>query len=222
MRQAGCGAEIARIVRGIPYEDMIQTEDVAEQLAGRLSIPYDKARAAVNVKLKRMSDAGELKRLRKGVYCHVARTAFGPVAPDIDQLVAKSVTVKNGARIGYESGASLMNRLGLTTLLPRTMEITTNQYGIRLPEGCHIKLARPVAAVTDDNWKYLQFLDAASYLPSAHVDAADPNQIMNTLVRKQGLDPLKLIFTARMYYPSKTVLRLTDLLMEANHETAPG
>lgn len=39
-------------------------------------------------------------------------------------------------RIGYESGAALFNRLGLSTLLPRKVEITTNQYKATLPDGC--------------------------------------------------------------------------------------
>ena len=111
MTNTACGAEITQIVDALPYEELIRTEDVAGQLANRLSIPYDKARAAANVKLKRMTDRGTLKRLSKGVYCRVRQTVFGPIAPDIDQIALKSVTVKDGSRIGYESGAGLLNRL---------------------------------------------------------------------------------------------------------------
>ena len=119
MTKTACGAEILQIVDALPYEEMIRTEDVAGLLAERLSIPHDKARAAVNVKLKRMADRGTLKRLRKGVYCRVRQTVFGPIAPDIDQIALKSVTVRDGNRIVYESGAGLLNHLGLSTLLPR-------------------------------------------------------------------------------------------------------
>ncbi len=214
MRQTGCGAEIVRIVNDLPYGHLIQTDDVAQQLAMRSAIPYDKARGAVNVKLKRMADHGDIKRLRKGEYCHVKQTVFGPITPDIDQMMITSMTVNGGGRIGYESGASLLNRVGLTTLLPRMVEITTNRYGEQLPEGCHIKLKKPAAPVTDGNWKYLQFIDAVGYSPDTPVDTEAPNQLLRTLAKKQALDPLTLIFTARRYYPPKTVLRLTDLLME--------
>ena len=199
MTNTACGAEITQIVDALPYEELIRTEDVAGQLANRLSIPYDKS---------------------KGVYCRVRQTVFGPIAPDIDQIALKSVTVKDGSRIGYESGAGLLNRLGLSSLLPRKIEITTNQYRAKLPEGCHIKLTKPAATITDDNWRYLQFIDAAVCLPDAHIDVEAPARLLNVLAKKQGLNSLTLIFLARKHYPAKTVLRLTDLLMEADNEPA--
>ena len=222
MARTGYGAEIARIINKMPYNTLIQTDEIANRLASRFSIPGDKAKAAVNVKLKRMCDHGDIRRLRKGEYCRVRQTVFGPVLPDIDQLMAARMTLKNGVRIGYESGASLFNRIGLTTLLPRVVEITTNDYGARLPEGCRIRLKKPAAKITDDNWKYLQFIDAVRHIYSISVDAEDPKQILRVLARKQELDPLTLIFTARKYDSPKTVLRLTDLFMEVKDETASG
>lgn len=185
MAKTAYGAEIIQIVDALPYEELVRTEDVAGQLVNRLSIPYDKARAAVNVKLKRMADRGTLKRLSKGVYCRVRQTVFGPIAPDIDQITLKSVTVKDGSRIGYESGAGLLNRLGLSTLLPRKIEVTTNQYRAKLPEGCHIILTKPAATITDDNWRYLQFIDAAVCLPDAHIDAEAPARLLNALAKNK-------------------------------------
>ena len=57
-------------------------------------MPYDKAKTVTDVKLKRLADQGDLKRLQKGVYCHVKQTIFGPVAPDIDQIVARNMTLR--------------------------------------------------------------------------------------------------------------------------------
>lgn len=216
MARRGYGAEIAEIVKTIPYEDPIQTEDVAQQLAKRFTMPYDKAKTVTNVKLKRLADQGNLKRLQKGVYCHVKHTIFGPVTPDIDQIVARHMTLRNGMRIGYESGAALFNRLGLSTLLPRKVEITTNQYKATLPDGCRIKLEKPIAAVTDRNWRYLQFIDVVELLPNTHIDAEAPELLLAAFMKEQRLDPLTLIFTARKHYSSKTVLRLTDLLMKVD------
>lgn len=220
MAQTGYGSEIIKIVDALPYEKLIRTEDVAAQLAQRCPLPYDKARAAVNVKLKRIADKGNLRRIRKGVYCHVRQTVFGPVSPDLDHIIARSVMIKDGNRIGYQSGAGLLNHLGLSTLLPREIEITTNQHRSKLPDNCHIRLRKPVAAITDDNWKYLQFIDVVDCLPAAHINATVPEQLMKALAAKRGLDPLILIFTAKRYYPAKTVMRLIDLLMEGNDESA--
>ncbi len=218
MEQIGYGEHIADTVRNMPYESAIQTEDIAERLAVKFALPYDKAKTLTNVKLKRMADKGEIERLQKGVYCHVKQTVFGKVTPSIDEVVVKTLTVQNGTKIGYESGAFLFNKLGLTTLIPRDIEITTNRYGAKLPESCHIKVLKPSAVVTDENWKYLQFIDMLSELSSVHIDAEKPEQLLVQYAQKQQLDGLTLIFTARKHYTSKILLPLIDLLMEVKNE----
>jgi hypothetical protein len=60
MEQTGYGEHIAQTVRNMPYEAAIQTEDIAEQLAGKFALPYDQAKALTNVKLKRMADKCEI------------------------------------------------------------------------------------------------------------------------------------------------------------------
>lgn len=222
MEQIGYGEHIANIVKNMPYEAAIQTEEIAGRLAETFALPYDQAKALTNVKLKRMADKGEIERLQKGVYCQIKQTVFGKVAPSIDQVMKKTLTKQNGEKIGYESGFFLLNRLGLTTLIPRDMEITTNRYGAKLPEGCRIRLRKPAAAVTDDNWKYLQFLDLISELPQAHIDAEKPELLLARYAKTQELNGLRLIFTARRHYPVKVLPPLIDLLMEVNNELTSG
>ena len=214
MEQIGYGEHIVNTVRNMPYESAIQTEDIAERLAERFALPYDQAKTLTNVKLKRMADKGEIERLQKGVYCNVKQTIFGKVTPSIDEIVIKTLTVQNDTKIGYESGVFLFNKLGLTTLIPRDIEITTNRYGAKLPDGCHIKLRKPSAVVKNENWKYLQFIDMVSQLPNAHTDAEKPEKLLVQYAKKQQLDGLTLIFTARRHYSPKIVLPLIDLLME--------
>lgn len=214
MNQPGYGEHIAHVVGSLPYGMAIQTDDIAQQLALRFSMPYGQAKAATNVKLKRMADGGEIERLQKGVYCHVKQTVFGKVTPDLDEMMMKTLTVKGGTRIGYESGPSLLNRLGLTTLIPREIEITTNSFGKKLPQGCHIRLRKPTAPVTDTNWSYLRFLDALRELQTAHSEAEAPEKVLRQLAERDQLDILTMILTARKYYPAKTVLHAIDLFME--------
>lgn len=212
MKQLKYGEFIADAVQNLPFGSAIRTEDIAEQLAERLTLPYDQARKLTNVKLKRMADRGEIERFQKGMYFHVKETVFGKVTPDIDKMAMKTLTEQDGAKIGYESGASLFNRLGLTTMIPRDIEITTNLYRTNLPERCHIKVLRPPTVVTDQNWKYLQLIDAVSVLSNTHIDADHPEQLLAAHIKKQQLDGLTLILTACRYSPQKVVLRVIDLL----------
>ena len=220
MEHIGYGEHIANTVRNMPYETAIQTEDIAGKLAERFTLSFDKAKTLTNVKLKRMADSGEIERLQKGVYCHVKQTVFGKVIPSIDKVILKTLTTQNGAKVGYESGASLFNKIGLSTLMPRDLEITTNRYNMKLPEDCHIKVRKPPATISDENWRYFQFIGLLGELPDAHTDAEKPKKLLSQYLKNQMLDKLTLIFTARRYYSQKIVLSLIDLLMEDENETA--
>ena len=80
------------------------------------------------------------------------------------------------------------------------MEITTNRYGAKLPKDCHIKLKKPAVPVTEDNWKYLQFIDLTMALADAHIDAQRPELLLAGYAKQQELDGLALLFTARKHY----------------------
>jgi len=187
MEQFKYGEFIADTVRNLPFAAAIRTEVIANQLAESFALPYDQARKLTNVKLKRMADRGEIERFQKGMYFHVKETIFGKVTPNIDKMVMKTLTEQDGAKIGYEFGASLLNRLGLTTMIPRDIEITTNRYRTNLPECCHIKVRRPPTVVTDQNWKYLQLIDVVSALPNAHIDADHPEQLLAAYIKKAAV-----------------------------------
>lgn len=222
MERIGYGEHISNAVENMPYECVIQTEDIAKKLAAEFELPYDKAKVLTNVKLKRMADKGEIERVQRGVYCHIKQTVFGKVTPSIDEIVIKTLKIQDDKRIGYESGASLLNRLGLSTLLPRDIEITTNRYGAKLPEGCRIVTCKPAVTVTDENWKLLQFIDLVGELPNAHIDAENLEQLLRQYAKKQQLDTLMLIFTARKYYSPKVLIPLIDLFMEVEYEVTSG
>lgn len=150
MEQPGYGEYITSTIRSLPYEIVFRL--MILPVIWQRNFPYYMIRSklATNVKLKRMADKGEIRRLKKGLYCHVKQSVFGKVIPNIDEMMIKTLTSRNGAKIGYETGATLLNRLGLTTLIPRKIEIATNNFDAKLLEGCHIKLKKPVTTVTDE------------------------------------------------------------------------
>ncbi len=222
MEQIGYGKHITQTVKKIPYGEIIKTGDIAERLAKTFALPHDHAKTLTNNKLKRMADKGEIKRLQKGFYSQVKQTVFGKITPGIDQVMKKTLMEQDGGKIGYESGPFLLNRLGLTTLIPRDMEITTNRNRAKLPEGCRIKIKKPVTAITGDNWKYLQFIDLVSKLPQTHTDAEKPELLLVRYAKMQELDDLTLIATARRYYPKKVLPLLIDLLLDTDNEHPSG
>lgn len=214
MRQLGYGDFVAMIITDIPYEQPIQTETIAKAMADRYAIPVQKAKAVTNVNLKRLMDKGQLERFQKGIYYRIKQTVFGKTRPTAAALEAQVLVRQGDEVIGYETGASLMNKIGLTTLVPKKREIATNAYRKKITDK-NIVAKKPVVAVNANNYRYLQLLDAIKDLPVSHIDTENPKAVLRAYIQKNNLDPVETLTYAKRYYPQKTLLNLVDVLVES-------
>lgn len=220
MGYQGYGKFITETIEQAKYGTAIFSEDVAKGLAVQFEIPLEHAKKVTNVNLKRLSDKGIIERLQSGIYYKAKETVFGKTKPSIDAVMTGFLTVNGENIIGYETGASFQNKIGLITLMPKLKEIATNRDRIKLDKKCHIAVRRPKTKINKENYKYLQFLDLVNEFSTAYTDAADPFLLLNEYVDKQNLDKLKLIVLAKKYYPQKTLLMLLDVIFEVEYETA--
>jgi len=108
----------------------------------------------------RLVSQGKLERLGKGKFYKPRNTAFGPVRPPEEEII-KSLTLRKGKIIGYETGLSLYNRMGLTTQVSNTIIIATNTVNKpKTIRGFKIKYSRQRVTITKKNIPLLQLLDA--------------------------------------------------------------
>lgn len=75
--------------------------------------------------LSRLSKAGVLERLHKGVYYFPMTTTFGKSRPDPERVAEATLSI-NGTR-SVKSGFSQFNRLGLTTQVSGAMTLATDR-----------------------------------------------------------------------------------------------
>ena len=80
-----------------------------------------------------------------------------------DTVAVHKYIMRRGKRVGYYSGYTLANRMGLSTQVPFTQEISSN-FSPALVRKITIKnrqylIRRPVVEVTEENAPVLQFLD---------------------------------------------------------------
>ena len=114
--------------------------------------------------LKKLTDDGSLCRFEPGVYYFPKMNIFGePMSLSADTVAVHKYIMRRGKRVGYYSGYTLANRMGLSTQVPFTEEITSN-YAPAVVRELTIKnrkfiLRRPTVEVTEEIVQVLQFLD---------------------------------------------------------------
>lgn len=207
------GEFITNKIADIPYGQAFQTDVISEAMAEEYKVPVQKAKPITNVTLKRLADKGMIERFQKGVYYRARQTVFGTARPSEELIEAQLLTRRGDEIIGYETGFSLMNKIGLTTLVPKKREIATNAYRKKIDDRIII-VRKPVISVNADNFRYLQFLDIIRDLPKALIDAENPKALLHAFMERNKLDTVKVLKYAKLHYPQKTLLKLVDILVE--------
>lgn len=140
--------------------------------------------------LKKLTDDGILCRFESGIYYFPKTDIFGEkMILTVDTIVLHKYIKRRGRRVGYYSGYTLANRMGLSTQVPLTEEITSNFAPAQVRE-ITIKnrkyiLRRPTMNVTDENVAVLQFLDCLKDLEKCAEEEPEVcGQILTTYAKK--------------------------------------
>lgn len=113
---------------------------------------------------KKLTDDGVICRFEPGVYYFPKTNIVGEkVHLTPDTVAIHKYILRKGKRVGYYSGYTLANRMGLSTQVPFTEEITSN-YAPATVRELKIKdrnyiIRKPVVEVTEENASVLQLLD---------------------------------------------------------------
>lgn len=125
--------------------------------------------------LNRMVASGKIMKLAKGKYYKPETTPFGNLLPDQKQVV-KDLLEENGKIIGYLTGYSIYNQLGLTTQVSNTIQIGRNQIRPNFKrERYTISFIKQKNTITKENIPLLQILDALRYIkkiPDAGIESS--------------------------------------------------
>lgn len=91
-------------------------------------------REAVIKALNRMANLGKISKLSKGKYYKPENTPFGKLQPNQSQIV-KDLLEVDGKTIGYLTGYSIYNQLGLTTQVSNAIQIGKMKFVPTLKEN---------------------------------------------------------------------------------------
>ena len=124
--------------------------------------------------LKSLCDAGKVIRFEKGVYYIPEDTPLGPGRLDPRKVIAKKYICDGKSVIGYFSGLTFLNMLGLSTQMPNVLELYTNNEPSRVREvpvgSQRVLLRRARTAIDSDNAATLSFLELMNFTDAAFYD----------------------------------------------------
>lgn len=215
MKGIGYKQFIAEYISDLPCNVPIYSGDVARKLANNFVIELEQAKTLVNVNLPRLANTHDLVRYQKGIYYKAQNTTFGKTKLNPALINRDLYTRKGGEITGYETGASFLHQIGLTTQIPKFRKYATNafkQYGCRVNKKRMVILQRPPAEITADNYLYLQLLDAIANKDQITFDACQPEKIILDYIHDKNLDFRKLVGYAGKYYNQKTQLRIIEIV----------
>lgn len=118
----------------------------------------------VRQEMKKLTDEGKIKRLYNGVYYIPYISVLGTEGKvSVKKYIEKRFLYNSNAMCGYYTGLSLMNILGFTTQNPACYEICSNSASTKQRkinvDGFNMIIYKPIAEITNENYKELQFLD---------------------------------------------------------------
>jgi transcriptional regulator NrdR family protein len=163
---------------------------------------------AIIKSLNRMAASGKISKLSKGKFYKPENTVFGALQPNQYQVV-KDLLEEDGKTIGYLTGYSIYNQLGLTTQVSNTIQIGKNEVRSKFKrERYTISFIKQKKTITKDNIQFLQVLDAARYIkkiPDTSIDAACI-RLLNIVKELSDKDVSTLIRLAQKYPPATRAL----------------
>lgn len=159
---------------------------------------------------KVLCDRGEIQRYDIGIYymkgiCRLK----GGIGISASEVAKYKYIARNDRVTGYYTGYTFANQLGLTSQVPFTIEIVSNQASAKCREvsvrNQKIMLRSPRTEVTNENYSVLQLLDLlkdlGQYVDEDKEQAAELifNYIKKIGVTRSNIDQYIGLFPERIY-----------------------
>lgn len=120
---------------------------------------------AIVKSLNRLAASGKISKISKGRYYKPENTPFGKLQPDQKQIVKDLLEDNSGKIIGYLTGYSIYNELGLTSQISNVIQIGKNEIRPSFKrERYTISFVKQKNTINKENIPYLQILDAVRYI----------------------------------------------------------
>ncbi|MGI9191225.1 MAG: DUF6088 family protein [Chitinophagaceae bacterium] len=176
-------------------------------------------REAVIKTLNRMVASGKLAKLSKGKFYKPEITSFGLLEPNAQQIV-KDLLVEKGKIVGYLTGYSIYNQLGLSSQVSYIIQIGRNYIRPSIQRSNYtIKFVQQKNTITKENIPFLQLLDALRtirQIPDANPESSCKRFL--AILKKYSENDIRKIVRLALKYPPATRALLGAMLEKLNRQ----
>jgi hypothetical protein len=163
---------------------------------------------AVIKALNRLSNSGKITKVGKGKFYKPKDTVFGKLQPNQNQIV-KDLLQENGKTIGYLTGYSVYNQLGISTQVSAVIQIGKNEIRPSFNrENYRILFVKQKNTITKANIPLLQLLDAIKYIKKIPDGNADfvCKRFLEIINNFSGKDKATMVNLAMKYPPASRAI----------------
>ncbi len=173
---------------------------------------------AIIKSLNRMVAVSKIAKLSKGKFYKPEQTPFGDLMPDQKQVVKDLLEKEGRILIGYLTGYSIYNQLGLSTQVGSIIQIGCANIRPATQRGRYkIVFVKQKNTITKENIPLLQILDAIKYIKKIP-DATLANSCKRfmSILKELPQEVLSSLIKLSLKYPPATRALLGALLDAIN------
>lgn len=168
--------------------------------------------------IKKAEEKEELVNFSTGVYFIPTKTILGLSTITIEDVVEKKYISSKNETFGIYSGLQLQNMFNLTTQMPNTIEVVTNNESMRKREieinGRRVILRKSKVNITKDNVNEYMLLQLMTEIGS-NINEISRERIKN-FINRRNIDYIIIIKLAS-HFPSKAIKNLIISGVLDNH-----
>lgn len=170
------------------------------------------SRPWIDKELSKLCKSKKIVRYERGIYYIPSQTPFGASVLNPNKIIKYKYIEKRGKINGFYMGLSALNRYGLTTQVPNTTEICTNNETSKLRSvkvgNISVILRKSRTAITNENVDILSFLELMNNLSMDSFDD-EKRDILCSLVQEKGINRQQISRYAPLF-PDKEMRNLIE------------
>jgi len=200
-----------------PVDEPITIDEIKKyfiRIVGKNNDNITKVMKNIYVYINRLIKDEKLILFTKGVYYKPIIGIFGNKKLNVNKVIEKKYLKCENVMKGYITGAYLYNKLGLTTQVPNTISIVTNEcpnHNEYNNKVLNVKIRRPKIKINNDNFLYLQLLDLLNNKEKVKIEVDDEKKIIFNFIKDNSLDIENIFYYAKITNNKKAIDKLYDL-----------